>query len=231
MITSTRAGYVKQLSLRVVDVLKVCVIANSFNPLPRRNDLVIEAIGDRAELQTLGEMHRAERYAPAHCLRVVVQHISRQLRRIGCRFRAVDLCRRADEDGDLVRQYAVLDACCKPAADCGDFVRLQSENRETELFVGFEDNKPKTIKLPPGTYRSISVVLRGDASSTSVAVKVVTATLASRFTRGVEVPVTTIVSSWSGSCRMVKLALACELADTVTLVDSGLKPSSRARKV
>jgi hypothetical protein len=45
-------------------------------------------------------------------------------------------------------------------------------------------------------------VLRGAADWISVAVRVVTATLASKFTRGDCVPVTTIVCSWRGSrCR------------------------------
>jgi hypothetical protein len=75
------------------------------------------------------------------------------------------------------------------------------------------------------------VVLRGDEAWISVAVSVVTATLASRFMRGVWVPVTTIVCSWSGSCRRVKFWVACPGPETVTLVLSGRKPRRRACNV
>jgi hypothetical protein len=65
------------------------------------------------------------------------------------------------------------------------------------------------------------VVLRGAAASISVAVSVVTATLASRFIRGDWVPVTTIVWSWSGSRVRVKFWVAVLPADTVTFAASG----------
>ena len=52
-----------------------------------------------------------------------------------------------------------------------------------------------STRVNPGTTRSISVVLLGAAAVISVAVSVVTATLASRFTRGLWVPVTTRVCS------------------------------------
>ena len=71
-------------------------------------------------------------------------------------------------------------------------------------------------------------MLRGAACSTSCAVSVVTATLASRFCRGDWVPVTTIVCSCSGSRRSEKSWVARSPAATVTLAESGRKPSMRA---
>lgn len=84
-----------------------------------------------------------------------------------------------------------------------------------------------STRVNPGTYRSISVVLRGAASSTSCELSVVTATLAARFCRGVVVPVTTISVSWSGSRSRVKSWEARSPAATVTVALSGRKPSIR----
>jgi hypothetical protein len=36
-----------------------------------------------------------------------------------------------------------------------DFMRLQNEENTVEQYIGFQDASVKTIKLPPGTYRSI----------------------------------------------------------------------------
>ena len=73
------------------------------------------------------------------------------------------------------------------------------------------------------------MVLRGAARWISCAVSVVTATLASRFIRGVWVPVTTMVCSCSGSRVSVKSAVARPPSTTLTVSVWLRKPIMRTR--
>ena len=74
-----------------------------------------------------------------------------------------------------------------------------------------------STRVKPGTYRSISVVLRGAACVMSAALRTVVALLVSSLVRGVSFAVTTTASRCKGSATSVKLwALRCPTV-TVTV--------------
>jgi hypothetical protein len=66
LIPSAGACTVKEISFCLVDVLQVGVVADLFELLLRRNDLVVARHDhDRPKLESLGEVHRANRDASA----------------------------------------------------------------------------------------------------------------------------------------------------------------------
>ena len=56
-----RTGDVQQVSLGVVDILKICVIGHRLNALLGRNHFIVTGHhDDRPELKSLGQVHRAD---------------------------------------------------------------------------------------------------------------------------------------------------------------------------
>ena len=75
VVARAGAGDVEQVPLGVVDLLQVGVVADGLDALLQRNDLVVAGHhDDGAELQPLGQVHRADRDVPARRLDVLVEH-------------------------------------------------------------------------------------------------------------------------------------------------------------
>ncbi len=103
MIAGAGAGDIEQMPLRVVDLLKVGVLADRLDPLLQGDDLVVAGHHDhRPELQSLGKVHGPYRDMPAPRFDLLDKHGRSQA---GSRHGAVgarQLRRGADEDAELI---------------------------------------------------------------------------------------------------------------------------------
>ncbi len=79
MIPRPRACHVEQLALGVIHFLQVGVVADRFDSLLQGNDLIVAGHHrHRTKLQTLGQMHRADRDMTTGGLDVFIENLERQ---------------------------------------------------------------------------------------------------------------------------------------------------------
>lgn len=62
MVPRSRAGYVEQVPLGVVDILEIRIVGYRLDAFLEWDDLIVARGNDhRSELQSLGDMHRRQR--------------------------------------------------------------------------------------------------------------------------------------------------------------------------
>ena len=109
VVSGTGAGDVEEMPFSVVDILQVRVISDRLDPLLKRNDLIVAGHdSDGAKLQSLRQVHGADRDAPSSRLNMVVQDSELKSSALDGSSCPVDLVGRPNEDADLVRLQAPL---------------------------------------------------------------------------------------------------------------------------
>jgi hypothetical protein len=78
MVARTRAGDVEEVALGVIDLLQVGIVSDRFDALLQGDDLVVAGhYRHGAELQSLGQVHGADRDMTAGCFDVLIQNLER----------------------------------------------------------------------------------------------------------------------------------------------------------
>src|SRR3954468_23056257 len=98
MVVSACASDVEQMSLSIVDFLKIRVVRHTFDSRLQRNNIVITGHNhDRAEFKALSAMHSADCEVATRSLKMIVEHFMNK----SCLFRscarAIQLRRRSHE--------------------------------------------------------------------------------------------------------------------------------------
>ena len=75
MVSGSGTGNIQEVAFGVVNLFKVCIIANLLNSLLQRNHLVVAShYRYRAELQAFRQMHRAYGYRAVLSLHMVINY-------------------------------------------------------------------------------------------------------------------------------------------------------------
>jgi|SRR5580704_16516383 hypothetical protein len=115
MIAGTGAGHIEQMSLGLVDFLKIGIVGNILDPLLRGNDLVVACHnGDGSEFQSLRQVHGADRETARWDSDLLAQFNGRHASPFHGSPGSAKLARRADEYADLMGRHALCYSAGNP---------------------------------------------------------------------------------------------------------------------
>ena len=161
------------MPFRVVDLFKVGIVGDCFDPFLQRNHLIVTGHHDDGpELQALGKVHGTERDVPACRSYPLVEHLEGKPGFLHRRAASRQFGRRPYEQSDLVRLHAFSHSIGEPAADSLDLIFGGVQDRE-DWLGSVEDGDRATplfeVAVDVGAFRpEQSVGLRPDLVGGSV---------------------------------------------------------------
>ena len=107
MVSGSGAGDIEELAFGVVNFLQVRVVSNGFDPLLKRDHLVVAGHDHHgAEFEALRQVHGADGDLPTDRFDMLIENLEGEPRLLYCCAGSGELSLRPNEDSELVGEQA-----------------------------------------------------------------------------------------------------------------------------